>query len=613
MVKKTMASKFSDTSITQLFGTIATAQTLVEQAPFSLTENEKGFTCTFDLLYAIYNLIAKKPFDEQLIEFLTTKLSDDTCSWLDSIEDTIKIVLETNIASMLTCEMNPVIPDKLIGGGEFLKGSSRQINFNGEGITIPVSSLDFTGLLRHCPGDENDVVGMSNYLPCYYHGTTSHLTVNDTWKHDDFNAFLWYVKNKGAYGSLAERRKLYWDNRYKTKPYVKYERKPEHFFTKSSSYDILTTKDGMNPFDAQYLKKYNESDKTTYKKRQILECRYMHGDGVHPDSFQFRLPGYTYYKVRSLKNSKTGEKSKYFSFNKTIFEFNHDFIMSLKLFDVKTFLCQIVSNLTGQGNLSFNASLSFEEIQIENLIDGLIDKVISASDWDTVVDDCYFTFSNDEYIDMMKTSAKKRKLYENNAVIYDELINDINSLDTVNGELHENKTIINNVLKGITAPVTNKTEKVLDFNYDVQFELMRMLVYPLVRPLFTPKIITLLLINLYVMGDPLKLKENILSFNDILPYLTNIIKNIIVQIKNIINELLYTWVIEALTPILSMFTLKVLYEQVEMYRVLIANMIEACSLTFRGSSSTNINDVRYSDIIPSTEEQKQTSISNTNC
>ena len=142
---------------------------------------------------------------------------------------------------------------------------------------------------------------------------------------------------------------------------------------------------------------------------------------------------------------------------------------------------------------------------------------------------------------------------------------------------------------------------------------MRMLVYPLVRPLFTPKIITLLLINLYVMGDPLKLKENILSFNDILPYVTNIIKNIIVLIKNIINELLYTWVIEALTPILSMFTLKVLYEQVEMYRVLIANMIEACSLTFRGSSSTNINDVRYSDIIPSTEEQKQTSISNTNC
>jgi hypothetical protein len=611
-----MASKYSEQSISQLFGTIAAAQTVVEQAPFSLTSNEKGFTCTFDLLYTLYGLISKKPLDQQIIEYLTENLSEEKASILETIEAVIKIALEANLTNLLTCEMNPIIPDKLIGGGEFLQGTDRQINFNGEGITIPISAIDFTGFLKHCPCDENDIVGKSQYLTCYNYGTETSLTINDTWKHDDFNAFLWYVKNKGAYGNIVERRKLYWDNRYKTKLYGKCERKPESFFTKTKEYDpSISGNGGTYPFDNLYLKKYNESEKTTYKKRQILECRYIQGDGIHSDSFQFRLPASNYYKIRALKNGKTGEDSKYFKINKTIFEFNHDFITSLKLFDVKTFLCQMISNLTGQGNVSFNASLTREEIEIENTIDGLIDKIIRESDWEYTADDCYYSFSNDEYIDMMETSLRKRTLYEENTETYDSLFKEVDSIKITNENVNETKKQINDILQKTTAPVTNKTKTSFGLNYDVQFELLRMFVYPFVRPLFTPKVMTLILINLNVMGDPLKLNENVVTFSDILPYLSNIIKNIIIQIKNIINELLYTWVIDVLTPLLSMFTLKILFEQIEMYRVLLMNMIEACSFgsTVFNETASRIGDVRYADILPQNEELKETAITNKNC
>ena len=160
-------------------------------------------------------------------------------------------------------------------------------------------------------------------------------------------------------------------------------------------------------------------------------------------------------------------------------------------------------------------------------------------------------------------------------------------------------------------------------NYDYQFELIRMLVYPLIRPLFSPKVMALLLINLQIMGDPLKLIENkAISFKDIVPYFMGIMTNIIKQIKDIINEMLYSWVIEKLTPLLTLFTLRTIMEQIEMYRQLIMDMITACSGFNLGNLGINFNkngyndmldNVDYVDIDPKLEELKQTPISKTNC
>ena len=158
-------------------------------------------------------------------------------------------------------------------------------------------------------------------------------------------------------------------------------------------------------------------------------------------------------------------------------------------------------------------------------------------------------------------------------------------------------------------------------NYDYQFELIRMLVYPLIRPLFSPKIMTMILINLQIMGNPLKLGEKIVTFDDVKPYFMGIIRTIITQLKDMINEMLYTWVIEKLTPLLTMFMLRTLMEQIEMYRLLITDLITSCAFgSLNGNLNFNnnkrrvgIDNVDYVDIDPVLEQQKQTSVSTSNC
>jgi hypothetical protein len=616
-----MATKKTDKSITNLFGSIAAAQTMVEQFPFSFGMNENGFTCTFDLLATIFNLISDESLSSKMVTLISEKLSDENCTWLQHIEDGVKLALETNITSLLTCDMSPIIPDRLIGSGEFLKGTDRELNFQGEGITIPLSAIDFTGVLGNCPADENNPSSVANYFTCYESGTENPLTVENMWKHDDFNAFLWYVKNKGVYGNLVERQKLIWDNRYKTKPFSKYERKPEHFFTMQKGYDsdfnASTKPENVFPFSETYLKSYNESPNTVYRKKQILECRYIDGDGIQSDSLQFRLPASNYYKTRKLTGKNSD--SNILRLNKTIFEFNHDFLMSLKLFDAKTYLCQLVNSLFGVGNLSFNFSLTRDNQEIEAVIDGIIDKVINLND--TEIEDCYFTFSNEEYDQMMQNALLRRQNRSVNENLSTELINEIKQIEKKDATPEENKTVISNVLTQLTreAEKGETTPNSWKLNYNVQFELIRMFVYPLIRPLFSPKVMTLLLINLEVMGNPLQISKKVVSFDDLKPYFMNIIINIIIQIKDMINEILYSWVIEKLTPLLTMFTLRVLMEQIEMYRSLISDLLTACSIGGfdfgfnRNKRRVGIDNVDYVDIDPELEKLKQTSISTTNC
>ena len=618
-----MATKKSDKSITNMFGSIAAAQTLVEQFPFSFGKNENGFTCTFDLLATIFNMVSDEPLHEKVVRVISEKLSDPNDTWLQTIEESIKLAIELNITNLLTCEMSPIIPDKLIGSGEFLEGTDRALNFQGEGITIPLSAIDFTGVLGNCPTDENSPAAVANYFTCYHSGTETPLGIDELWKHDDFNAFLWYVKNKGVYGNLVERQKLIWDNRYKTKPFTKYERKPEHFFTMQNGIDTIFDAEGKQngvfPFSKTYLRSYNNRPEIAYKKKQILEVRYIDGDGIQSDSFQFRIPASTYYKTRKLTGKNSN--SNILRINKTIFEFNHDFLMSLKLLDAKTYLCQLVNSLLGVGNLSFNFSVTRNSDEIEAIIDGIIEKVINLDD--TEVDDCYFTFSNEDYDQMLRNSVERRKNKQLNLSISTDLINQIKTIEDSSATPVENKTVISNVLTELSkeAEKGETTAGGWKLNYDYQFELIRMLVYPLIRPLFSPKIMTMILINLQIMGNPLKLGEKIVTFDDVKPYFMGIIRTIITQLKDMINEMLYTWVIEKLTPLLTMFMLRTLMEQIEMYRLLITDLITSCAFgSLNGNLNFNnnkrrvgIDNVDYVDIDPVLEQQKQTSVSTSNC
>lgn len=616
-----MNTKKQDKSITQLLGSIAAAQTMVEEFPYSFGIDEYGFTCTFDLLTTIFNLVSPEPLKVKIITWLTDKLSDSNDTWLQKMEETIKLAIELNLTSLLSCDMSPIIPDKLIGCGEFLENTDRELNFSGEGITIPLSAIDFTGLLNYCPTDETNILSTMQYMTCFKSEESEELLgVDELWKHDDFNAFLWYVKNKGIYNNTVERQKLIWDNRYKTIPFSKPTRRPEEFFTMKKGYDSLfdaqNKQEGIFPFSKTYLKNYNNHPDTTYKKRQILEVRYIDGDGIKSDSFQFHLPASNYYKTRRLGGTDENAPLK---FNKTIFEFNHDFLMSLKLFDLKTYIAQVMNNLLGVGNISIGLSLTRDKQELDALINGIIEKVINLSDIN--VDDCYFTFSNEEYDEMIKKYQEKSESGEQYSDITIESLEQIKLVQNTNTTIDAKQTAISNILTQAINEANGKWDKSgewkLNWTDNFDFEFIRALAYPFIRALFSPKVMTLILINLEVMGNPLKIGEKMLTFNDIKPYFMGIITNIIVQIKDMINELLYTWVIEKLSPILTEFTLRLTMEQIEMYRNLINDLVNACLINIKfpkkKRKGEGIDEVDYVDIEYNSENIKETPNAKNNC
>jgi hypothetical protein len=220
---------------------------------------------------------------------------------------------------------------------------------------------------------------------------------------------------------------------------------------------------------------------------------------------------------------------------------------------------------------------------------------------------------------MLQNYSEKRKKAEESQEISKELIEQIKTIQD-NGVAAENTTkTITNVLTELTKQASSgeNVPGSWKFNYNYQFELIRMLTYPLIRPLFSPKILTLLLINLNLMGDPLKLNEKkVISYKDIMKYIIGVIPSIIIQIKDMINEMLYSWVIEKLTPMLTIFSLRIIAEQIEAYRKLLTDMITACS-GFKGfnrkSKNGMLDTVEYVDIDPEKEKLKQTPISKTNC
>ena len=221
---------------------------------------------------------------------------------------------------------------------------------------------------------------------------------------------------------------------------------------------------------------------------------------------------------------------------------------------------------------------------------------------------------------MLQNALKRRQNAEVNSEITTDLMSLIETLDK-GVAVEKTKDTITDVLSGVTKSVvegsnTPNVKNSWKFNYDWQFELIRMLVYPLIRPLFTPKVMTVILLNTEIMGNPLELGQKIVTFNDILPYFMNIITNVIKSIKDMIVEMLFSWVIEKLTPLLTIFTLRLVMEQLEAYRKLIEDMLTACTgFNFgdNGKNSTPLSQNIQVDIDPKLEKLKQTPISNTNC
>lgn len=555
-----MAGKVSD-AVNNVFNEIAAIQTLIENFPMSLISfGDLNFGLSLDALSVLSMLFKKLGCErEELIELLTNALcgnmkeDSDGNGFISQVEEIVKLALETNISNILNCSTNPIISNNLL---DYYTALDKDTERSGEGLIIDVSEIDITGVLNRNPFLGND---------SKFYFDVENYNANSIWKSKDFNAFLWYIINKS---DKSQDEETIWDDRYRAAIYGK---------------------------------------KKSDEKKEIIRCTYIDGKYPNADKIKVQICGArnkepaNYFKKGFQKN--IGNKN--WALNKTIFEFNHDFLSSIKLYEPKVIIAEIIEYLMGTGNISINLGFSINEQIIEGKIQEIIKKTINASDME--LNDCYFSFSNDEYNDMLETSEKNRFNVVNNGNSFFEVNPNtvLDQLSEINSgsSLVNDKSVISKTLYDISATPAQDplTEFSLSGTYDWSFELLRAFVYPFIRPLFTPKVMFLLILNRKIMGEI----EHVDFFDGLLKSLFAIIKDIIVKIKDLIVEMFLNFILEKLSSLLALFASKLLLETLNVYRSLLNEILEKCSLGLAPVVGI-IDNVNYADIIPNQTEPRQT-------
>lgn len=553
---------------TRVVGAIATMQTLTERYPSLLTLLNDGIGISVSPLQFLLILLQKLNVTEGDIidwfsKFLTGKAG---VSFLNVVEESIKAILLANIKGVFTCNINPLIPDDLIFT---YTNPITGHQIGGEGITLNLDNLDTLGTLNNCPCDDdiNPYFDVNNYRP------------KTVYKSLDFDAFLWYVINMGT-GAGDE--KCVWDNRNKYG--ARYSENPDAFLNETGE-DMKRKK----------ILRLHYSERTTKPgERNILRVW---------------LDGERYARKIKIMDGKNGE----LTVNRSIFEFNYDYIYSLKLFDAKSLISRIVSSVLDlSSTVSYDVKLKYNQptAKLRELV-----KKIMESEETTTYDDSFFSFleDNEKYEESLLESMDRyngETFLESNEgkEFYNELKEEIGNI-TKAATYNEELLAISKTVRTITDKGNGQFGLYDEgpfglesgFNFNIISSLIEEMTTQIALTLFSPKIAMLYAINGYIMGENAEEIFKWDTWENVIKNFKNVIVSLVRQLTTIIINELLAWLKSIIKPLIALFLNHLLLEMIREYRDLIINLIETCTpainLLFNGNRLV-VESVDYADIIP---------------
>lgn len=319
------------------------------------------------------------------------------------------------------------------------------------------------------------------------------------------------------------------------------------------------------------------------------------------------------------------EKSKDFEFNKgkskadvirsmyecykglTIYEFNYDLIMGMKLFDARSIVSALFDTLQ---NASLGLSVGLEERHQESTdtIKEIIKNIINTDD--STVNDCYHTFSNDRYNMLLSNTANKRlnrtdKFYDAKQILSASL-----SGDTVNEE-----EVLHRAITQAKVTVTEGSDGSDEYGIanNFIFSLLNNLITAIVQSLLSPKLLMVIVVNQSMMGGG---KWEKFNFSNLFKALQDIIVGIVKEVKDLIIDKLWKLVATRLDPLITITSDEIVKEQLDSYADVLREIMKYAPYVFHfiggQRQDTKIDDVDYADIdIPS--ENNQDTPNTNNC
>jgi hypothetical protein len=363
------------------------------------------------------------------------------------------------------------------------------------------------------------------------------------------------------------------------------------------------------PIDSVTERRFVTIDEYTVYMSEYTYTHTKHDLGEENKQYKANLSEYA-----NQCQYRTPQENYYY--HKTLFEFNTDYVMSVKFFDAKVVAAQIINILTGCFDMSLN--ISFEERLIRNEVERMLQKIIE-NDETATVSDCFFTFSNDEY-DLLVDKTEKERIgrytgdeYAYGAPIdYEKIYEELDKISS-SATLSEQVTAFSRAINEISRTIKPEEYELTDrFSLDFSFlsNLLRSLTLSMVYSVISPKIYVLMAINLKVMG-----REPNFDVTGFIEYFKTMLLGLIKSITDAILKQITDWLLSLVKDLVRRLADRILLEQAEYY----IRLLMSCMRRFRlllGNEDWNMADVDYADIVSTAENGyagSMSSVINTNC
>ena len=541
---------------------------------------------------------------DEIVEMLTDFLTRNYGETIKTVDKIVRVAMLGALDAMVSCANSPIISDDLLYDVETGETISDYVFTPAAApLTIPLGTVDIYNLFsKATPTGEN-----ADY---FYGDVPSAITPSMVWKSGDMDAFLWYVINMVEPLSAGEGKyidKLSWDDR---------NGKFKNFLDEE---DLSQYPEGeMEGYTGEMAEDF-WGDQIVTKRKPIFRVEYED----RSNSFKVQFPRDTYGKKKIMsfelpvpgKKTEDGDEKKIDAFtyerNRTIYDFNKDYVESLRIFYTKPIVASITRAACNlRLDFNFGGIVSLEEEILRGEISKILTKVMEADD--TEIEDCYFTFSNDEYDELVHEAEMRRKGIKvktgdtNIGATYDEstVMEGLNNMPGT-ATLQEQKTIIKNTFTVISS-VTGATDDdlVTKFNWDGNsfsnniLNLLKGVLMQFLEAFLTPRVILVFMINY-------KFANGVLPRTP-LDFLSAFLKMLWPVIKALIDyfiEYLFEVVLKRLKELIDIFILKLSLEQLDKYKSIVLGLIENCTLNLyipywkKTQLIGNIDNVIGADII----------------
>lgn len=530
-----------------------------------------------------------------------------------------------NIQNMFTCSLNPFIPDKV------MKDPTGNKNIiGGEGIKIPLQAIDMYNVLAQSPYVEN---GKKNKKGKAVKSLGSMLyfdndyAPNEMWKSTDLNAFLWYTINRGTNSKDGERKQI-WDNRCRRWRKLKESKDSNektffyNFFNPDFGEKSFISTKGSNTEYGGYPNRPprkvkdengstqsrpfndNRKDQSKIKKLQYFIVNYTEGGGSRANEHAGNGDYLTIWlNADRYIIQSDGDSNNELKYNKTVFEFNYDFIQHIRLFDTKVIVGNVLNSLLGLTNSSLASVLGGNFSLAQQLIAGQIGKIVKdVINNDTIINECSFNFSNEDY-DKLLNETKEMVYKEEDIENITTAVTDINNSAT----LEEAQTKITNALSIVSDFEKGKSDEgVVNISfgedYNIIIKIIEECIIQIVMQMLGPKVMLVYAVNSYFMGDPLKFEDPA----KFLIGLHNLITSMVKQLYDIIMKELIRFLMDEIRPLINLMIEKLLLERIRFYIELLKKLISLTKMFYNAFNSNKpksvIDNVNYADIVPKQNE-----------